>query len=155
MKFEGPLRIIGVSWRQVMLIFVVTVAWGLATAGCATRHPAPTELPLSWGDQGDGTYRNPILPADYSDPDVIRVRDDFYLVASDFHFVGMQVLHSRDLVNWKVMGQIFHRLTMSPKYDEMAGYSQGTWAPPLRYHGSTYYVFVCPPFDGLFMWHAK
>ena len=44
---------------------------------------------------------------------------------------------------------------MSPKYDEMTGYAQGTWAPTLRYHNGTYYVFVCTPFEGLFMWHAK
>ena len=88
---------------------------------------------VNWGDQGDGTYRNPILKADYSDPDVIQVGKDFYLVASDFHFVGIQVLHSTDLVNWKVVGQVFHRLAMSPKYDEMKGYGEGTWAPSLRY----------------------
>ncbi|MBP1623116.1 MAG: hypothetical protein H6Q07_1136, partial [Acidobacteria bacterium] len=83
---------------------------------------------LNWGDQGDGTFRNPILKSDYSDPDILRHGDDFYLIASDFHFVGMQILHSRDLVNWKVTGQVFSRLSMSPKYNEMKGYSQGTWA---------------------------
>jgi len=65
---------------------------------------------LPWGDQGDGTYRNAALFADFSDPDVVRVGDDFYLVASDFHFVGIQVLHSRDLVNWTIVGQVFGRL---------------------------------------------
>ena len=110
---------------------------------------------LSWGDQGDGTYRNPILKSDYSDPDILRHGDDFYLIASDFHFVGMQVLHSRDLVNWKIIGQVFNRLAMSPKYDEMKGYAQGTWAPALRYHAGEFYIYVCTPSDGLFMWHAK
>jgi hypothetical protein len=121
MKFEHAFRWAGVFQQQTILTCVGMIAWGLATVGCATRHPGPTEPSLTWGDQGDGTYRNPVLPADYSDPDVIRVGEDFYLVASDFHFVGMQVLHSRDLVNWQVIGQIFHRLTMSPKYDQMAG----------------------------------
>ncbi len=132
----------------------------LATLGLAAlmvrpgigAQPVP---PLPWGDQGDGTYRNPILPADFSDPDVIRVGHDFYLVASDFHFVGMQVLHSRDLVNWEYLGQVFHRLTMSPKYDTLDGYAQGPWAPTIRYHDGVYYVFVCTPHDGLFMWHAR
>ena len=110
---------------------------------------------LSWGDQGDGTFKNPVLKSDYSDPDLIRHGDDFYLIASDFHFVGMQVLHSRDLVNWKVVGQVFDRLTMSAKYDEMKGYSQGTWAPTIRYHNGEFYIFVCTPYDGLFMWHTK
>jgi len=110
---------------------------------------------MSWGDQGDGTYRNPILKADYSDPDVIRVGDDFYFVASDFHFMGIQVLHSRDLVNWKVIGQVFTRLPIDPKYDEMRAYAEGTWAPSLRYHDGEFYLFVCMPKDGLFMWHTK
>jgi beta-xylosidase len=110
---------------------------------------------LSWGDQGDGTYRNPVLKADYSDPDAIRVGDDFYLIASDFHYMGMQVLHSRDLVNWEVVGQVFSRLGMHAKYDEMNAYAQGTWAPTLRHHGGRFYVFVCTPYDGLFMWHAE
>jgi beta-xylosidase len=110
---------------------------------------------VAWGDLGDGRYRNPSLKADYSDPDVIRVGADFYLVASDFHFVGIQVLHSKDLVNWKIVGQVFHRLPMSPKYDEMRGYAEGTWAPALRYHNGEFYLYVCTPFDGLFMWHTK
>jgi beta-xylosidase len=110
---------------------------------------------LSWGDQGDGTYKNPILKADYSDPDILRHGDNFYLIASDFHFVGIQILHSKDLVNWKIVGQVFDRLVMAPRYDEMKGYAQGTWAPTLRYHNGTFYIFVCTPSDGLFMWHAK
>jgi len=109
---------------------------------------------LTWGDQGDGTYRNPVLKADYSDPDVIRAGEDFYLVASDFHYVGMQVLHSRDLVNWDVVGQVFSRLDLHPKYDEMNAYAQGTWAPTLRHHEGRFHVYVCTPYDGLFMWHA-
>jgi len=116
--------------------------------------PAVAEPPLPWGDQGDGTYRNPILPADYSDPEVIRVGADFYLVASDFHFVGIQVLHSRDLVNWRIVGQVFSRLAMDPKYDEMRGYAEGTWAPSLRYHAGRFYLYVCTPHDGLFQWTA-
>ncbi len=110
---------------------------------------------LPWGDQGDGTYRNPILPADYSDPDVIRVGDDFYLTASDFHFVGMQILHSRDLVNWRIIGQVFDRLPMDAKYDELRAYSQGTWAPTLRFHDGLFQIYVCTPHEGLFRWTAK
>lgn len=152
----------------------------MPTAGCGVPHPegrrlfamkrlllvlALLGLPLclnsrenpilTWGDQGNGTYKNPILKADYSDPDVIRHGDDFYLIASDFHFVGIQVLHSRDLVNWEIIAQVFDRLTMGPQYDAMQGYAQGTWAPALRYHNGEFYIFVCTPKDGLFMWHAK
>jgi beta-xylosidase len=117
---------------------------------------AKTARVLTWGDQGDGTYRNPILKADYSDPDLIRVGDDFYLIASDFHFSTMQVLHSKDLVNWRLIGKVFDRLAMAPpKYDQMKAYGEGTWAPALRYHQGEFYIYVCTPYDGLFMWHAK
>lgn len=116
---------------------------------------SPGKRAITWGDQGDGVYRNPVLKADYSDPDILRHGDDFYLIASDFHFIGIQVLHSKDLINWEVISQVFDRLTMSPNYDEMKGYSQGTWAPAIRYHNGEFYVFVCTPKDGLFMWHAK
>lgn len=116
---------------------------------------AADAAPLSWGDQGDGTYRNPVLNADYSDPDVVRVGDDFYLVASDFHFVGIQVLHSRDLVNWQVIGQVFDRLSMANSYDVMGAYAQGTWAPSLRYHNGRFYLYVCTPKDGVFRFTAR
>jgi beta-xylosidase len=130
-------------------LVLVLLAAGL---GLPELPATPPPRALTWGDQGDGTFRNPVLKADYSDPDVIRVGDDFYLVASDFHYVGMQVLHSRDLVNWEIVGQVFSRLDVHPKYDEMNGYAQGTWAPTLRYHDGRFYVFVCMPYDGLFMW---
>ncbi len=128
----------------------------LLLPACTTPIQKPSPLTgLNWGDQGDGTYKNPILNCDFSDPDVIRVDDTFYLIASDFHFVGMQILQSKDLVNWTIAGQIFPKLTMDPKYDQMRGYGQGTWAPSLRYHNGEFYIYVCTPRDGLFMWHAK
>jgi beta-xylosidase len=134
----------------------MTNAWIVTFVCLAAATTASAQLaPLTWGDQGNGTYQNPILKADYSDPDVIRVGSDFYLVASDFHFVGIQVLHSKDLVNWRIIGQVFHRLAMSPKYDQMKGYGQGTWAPSLRYHNGEFYLYVCTPHEGLFMWHTK
>ncbi len=123
----------------------------LAALPCAML----AESPLPWGDQGDGTYRNPILPADYSDPDVIRVGDDFYLTASEFHFMGPQILHSKDLVNWEIIGRVFDRLGLDPKYDELRAYSQGTWAPSLRYHAGTFYLYVCTPRDGLIRCTAR
>jgi beta-xylosidase len=144
------------QWPQRILLNAALIAAALAAPPIAAA-PAPecAEPIMAWGDQGDGTYKNPILPADYSDPDVIRVGDDFYLVASEFHFVGIEVLHSRDLVNWRIIGQVFDRLPMHPKYDEMKGYAEGTWAPTLRYHQGEFYLYVCTPHDGLFMWHTN
>jgi len=133
---------------------IPSVCFLLAAAAAWLCYGAATSR-VTWGDHGNGFYRNPILKADYSDPDVIRVGDDFYLVASDFHFVGIQVLHSKDLVNWKVVGQVFHRLAMDPKYDQMKGYAEGTWAPSLRYQNGEFYLYVCTPKEGLFMWHTK
>jgi beta-xylosidase len=149
--------------RRLALAFLAAISLGTvvpardepASDGTGAATAADGARVLTWGDQGDGTYRNPVLKADYSDPDVIRVGDDFYLVASDFHYVGMQILHSRDLVNWEIVGQVFHRLDMHPRYDEMNGYAQGTWAPTLRHHDGRFYVYVCTPYDGLFMWHAE
>ena len=112
-------------------------------------RPAP-ERPAAWGDQGNGTYVNPILNADYSDPDVIRVEDKYYMVCSDFHFLGMQVLESADLVNWKIIAQIYSRLD-APAWNRNQRYGAGAWAPALRYHNGYFWMFVCMPHEGLLM----
>ncbi len=144
------------SLAAVGIALAATLLASLSSPAPAAA-PAPPSAPakLTWGDQGDGTFKNPILKADFSDPDVIRVGNDFYLVASDFAYVGIQVLHSTDLVNWKIIGQIFDKLTMAPKYDQMQGYGHGTWVPTMRYHNGEFYLYVCTPQDGLYMWHAK
>ncbi|MCM1312038.1 MAG: glycoside hydrolase 43 family protein [Bacteroides sp.] len=103
-----------------------------------------------WGDLGNGTYANPILNGDYSDPDVIRVGDKYYMVCSEFHFMGMPVLESDDMVNWKIIGQIFNRMDMDG-YSTMSKYGGGSWAPALRYHNGKFWMYVCTPHEGLFM----
>ena len=108
----------------------------------------------SWGDQGDGTYRNPVLNADFSDPDVIRVGEKYYMVASDFHFLGMQVLESDDMVNWCYISQIYSRFD-EPGWDANQHYAGGSWAPAIRYHDGLYYVYFCTPDEGLYMTTAK
>ncbi len=108
----------------------------------------------AWGDTGDGKYLNPVLAADYSDPDAIRVGDTYYMVASDFHFLGMQVLKSDDLVNWELVSQVYDRFDL-PGWDSMEHYAGGSWAPSIRYHDGLFYVFFCTPDEGLFMSTAK
>lgn len=108
----------------------------------------------AWGDQGNGTYINPILAVDFSDPDVIRVDDTYYMVASDFHFMGMQLLSSHDMVNWKYTAQLYDRLDF-PGWEEMSNYAGGSWAPSIRYHDGKFYVFFCTPKEGLFMTCAQ
>ena len=108
------------------------------------------QQPLDWGDQHNGTYKNPVLNADYSDPDVIRVDNKYYMVASDFHFMGMQVLESQDLVNWQIVSQIYDRLQL-PGWDDNLHYGGGSWAPAIRHHEGLFYVYFCTPDEGLFM----
>jgi len=111
------------------------------------------QKPLPWGDQNNGTYINPILNADYSDPDAIRVGDKYYMICSDFHFTGMQVLESDDMVNWKLISQIYSRFE-HPEWDENKRYGAGAWAPALRYHDGKFWMYVCTPHE-LFMSQAE
>lgn len=106
---------------------------------------------------GKDTYKNPILFADYSDPDVTRVGADYYLVASSFHFMpGIPILQSRDLVHWTIIGHVFPRLNISPAYSMIGGnkYGQGAWAPAIRYHNKKYFVYFPTPKEGIFMSEA-
>lgn len=104
-------------------------------------------------DLGDGTYKNPVLHADYSDADVTRVGDDYWMVASSFsHFPGIPVLHSRDMVNWEIVNHIYQRLPLG-RYNRPV-HGEGSWAPAIRYHDGMYYVYFCTPWDGLFVARA-
>jgi len=101
-------------------------------------------------DLGNGRYKNPILYADYSDPDVIRVNEDFYLVSSSFNCMpGIPVLHSQDLVNWRIINHVYDKLPLE-KYNKPE-HGSGCWAPAIRYHNKSFYVYFCTPHDGLFM----
>ena len=122
----------------------LTMAVALATTAATAQRP------LDWGDQLNGTYKNPVLNADYSDPDVIRVADKYYMVASDFHFLGMQVLKSSDMVNWQIISQIYRHFDF-PGWDANQHYAGGSWAPAIRYHDGLFYVYFCTPDEGLFM----
>lgn len=100
------------------------------------------------------TYHNPILFADYSDPDVIRDGANYYLVASTFHFVpGIPILQSTDLVHWTIMGHVVQRLTMDPRYSMIGGnrYGKGVWAPAIRKHDGLFYVYFPTPSEGIFV----
>ena len=119
----------------------------LALAGLC---PAVAQVPAAWGDQGNGTYVNPILNADYSDPDVIRVGEKYYMVCSDFHYIGMPVLESDDMVNWTIISQVYDRFDY-PKWDSNGRFAGGSWAPAIRYHDGKFWIFFCTPHEGLFM----
>jgi beta-xylosidase len=122
---------------------------------CQLIAQPASSIPGSWGDQGNGTFINPVLNADYSDPDLVRVEDDYYMVCSEFHFMGMPVLHSKDLVNWTIIAQIYRRFDFAPEYSSFKRYSGGSWAPAIRYHDNKFYVYFCTPDDGLYMSTAE
>ncbi len=109
----------------------------------------------SWGDQGNGTYINPVLNADYSDPDVIRVNEDFYMVCSEFHFMGIPVLHSKDLVNWTIIARVYDEFKFDSKFDSNERYAGGSWAPAIRFHSNKFWLYFCTPDEGLFMTTAE
>ena len=99
-------------------------------------------------DNGDGTYSNPILYTDYSDPDVIRTGEDYFMVASSFcNTPAVPLLHSRDLVNWKVINYVMDNFPF-PGYERVR-HGCGAWAPSIRYHEGVYYVFIPLPDEGI------
>ena len=107
-------------------------------------------------DRGDGTYQNPVLYADYSDPDACRVGNDFYMTSSSFNCLpGLQILHSNDLVNWRIIGAaIPYRLTLvsTPERPE---HGNRVWAPAIRHHNGEFYIFWGDPDQGVFMTKAR
>lgn len=109
----------------------------------------------TWGDQGDGTYHNPVLPGDYSDIDCIRVGANYYAISSTFQFSpGVVILHSRDLVNWSILSHVVSDLRqIGPdlNWDKMNRYGKGVWAGAIRYHRNKFWVYFGTPDEGYFM----
>ncbi len=102
-------------------------------------------------DNGDGTYTNPVINADYSDPDVCVVGDDYYLTASSFQCIpGLPILHSRDLINWKIIGHAVKELQPKEVFDRPS-HGNGIWAPSIRYHNGEFYIYWGDPDYGVFM----
>ena len=106
-------------------------------------------------DKGDGTYKNPILYADYSDPDAIRVGDDYYMTASSFNCIpGLPILHSKDLVNWKLIGYALSKQKPLEVYNKVQ-HGNGVWAPCIRYHNNEFYIYYPDPDFGIYVVKAK
>ncbi len=106
-------------------------------------------------DNGDGTYKNPVINADYSDPDAIRVGEDYYMISSSFnHVPGLPILHSKDLVNWKLIG---HALKRQPPFDHFSTvqHGGGVWAPSIRFHNNEFYIYYPDPDFGIYLTKAK
>jgi len=121
----------------------------LSAAPAAAQHearPASGLATATWtADNGNGTYTNPLFYDEFSDPDIIRVGDWFYLTGTTMHAMpGLPVLRSHDLVNWEFLGYAAEKLDYGPGYrleDGKGIYGQGIWAPSLRFHDGTFYIF--------------
>jgi beta-xylosidase len=102
-------------------------------------------------DNGDGTYKNPVIHADYSDPDVVRVGDDFWMTASSFNVApGLPILHSKDLVNWTIVGHALREQYPKAVFDKPQ-HGGGVWAPSIRFHNGEYYIYYGDPDFGIYM----
>ena len=105
-----------------------------------------TDSRNTWmSDNGNGTFTNPIFYDEFSDPDLIRVGDDYYLTGTTMHAMpGLPVLHSKDLVNWRFLSYALEKLDLGPEFrleDGKDVYGQGIWAPCFRFHNGKFYIF--------------
>lgn len=106
-------------------------------------------------DLGNGTYKNPVLYSDYSDPDVIRVGDDYFMTASSFNEIpGLPILHSKDMVNWKLVNYAITDLIPKETY-KVPQRGNGVWAPSIRFHKGEYFIYWGDPDFGVFMVKTK
>jgi beta-xylosidase len=123
-----------------LILIIIILFFPLLASAAGTWTPDP----------GDGTYKNPIIYADYSDPDVVRVGDDFFMTSSSFNcFPALPILHSKDLVNWKIIN---HAIKSWPDdYFDIPQHGNGIWAPSLRYHDGFFWIFYGDPDQGIFM----
>lgn len=107
------------------------------------------------GDLGNGKYKNPILHVDYSDPDVCVGKDGYYMTASSFNSSpGLPILHSNDLVNWKLIGYALQN-QVPVEHFQTVRHGDGVWAPSIRYHKGEYYIYWGDPDFGIYMVKTK
>ncbi|GLB50632.1 glycoside hydrolase family 43 protein [Neptunitalea lumnitzerae] len=131
----------------------------LATVLCASMSiKAQTEKCTSevWiADTGKQTYTNPILYADYSDPDVVQVGEDYYMTASSFNAApGLPILHSKDMVNWELINHALPVITPEAHF-KIPQHGNGVWAPSIRYHNKELYIYWGDPDFGIYMVKTK
>ena len=106
-------------------------------------------------DNGNGTYKNPILHIDYSDPDVCKAGDAYYMTASSFNNApGLPILKSTDLVNWELIGYALNK-QIPVEHFQKVQHGQGVWAPSIRYYKNEFYIYYPDPDFGIYMIKAK
>lgn len=123
--------------------------------GCLVGNAQPAIPSTVWvADNGNGTYKNPVLNADYSDPDAIRVGEDYYLVSSSFnHSPGLPILHSKDLVNWSLITHAIKRQIPDEHFSSVQ-HGNGVWAPSIRFHKGEFYIYYPDPDFGIYLTKA-
>ncbi len=135
--------------KKTFIYLLITILINLYNFGQQADSPV-------WNPNvNKNTYKNPIIHADYSDPDVIRIGEDFYMVSSSFTCVpALPVLHSKDLVNWELIGHALSRLVPEDYYS-VPQQEKGVWAPCLRYHNNEFYIYYPDPEFGIYMIKTK
>ncbi|MGV7206322.1 glycoside hydrolase 43 family protein [Oxalobacteraceae bacterium A2-2] len=130
----------------------------LALLAACQSAPTATDLPPdpAWlADLGNGSYKNPVLHADYSDPDAIRVGDTYYMTSSSFNSApGLPLLQSKDLVNWQLVGHALPALVPAERY-AVPRLGDGVWAPCLRHHDGKFWIFYPDPDLGIYVTTAE
>ncbi|MBT0571060.1 glycoside hydrolase 43 family protein [Curvibacter sp. CHRR-16] len=144
--------------RQLTLVFFCSILWMSVAHSAETPLITPyTQMPAGvWmSDQGNGSYVNPILQGDYSDVDVIRVGDDYYLTASSFtNIPGLPVLHSKDLVNWSIISYAL-AANVPEAHHSVARRGGGVWAPAIRFYKGKFHIYYPDPDFGIFVVTAQ
>ncbi|WP_316789385.1 glycoside hydrolase 43 family protein [Pedobacter frigoris] len=131
---------------KLLIAGIGLLGFQLSQAQVVGPNPKTTDV---WTpDNGDGTYKNPLLWGDWPDPDFIRVGDEFYFVSTSMHYVpGCPILKSKDLVNWEMAGYAVDQYNEDPRYNLQGGdrYLRGSWAATIRHHNGLFYVGFCTP----------
>lgn len=144
--------------KHIAIITACLVLFGCKTQqqDTATVASQSTYRSEVWNpDKGDGTYTNPVIYADYSDPDVIRVGNDFYMTASSFNCApGLPILHSKDLVNWTIISNALEKQIPEEVFN-IPQHSKGAWAPTIRYHNNEFHIYWGDPDFGVYMIKTK
>ncbi|WP_104383007.1 glycoside hydrolase 43 family protein [Sphingobacterium sp. HMA12] len=141
------------TWRNVWKYsaLVAYLACGELTSTFGQNYHSQVWNP----DLGNGKFKNPIINADYSDPDAIRVGEDYYMIASSFnHSPGLPILHSKDMINWTIIGHALPRQVPEAVFSKVQ-HGGGVWAPSIRYHNDEFYIYYPDPDFGIYQIKTK
>ncbi|GAA0883242.1 MULTISPECIES: glycoside hydrolase family 43 protein [Sphingobacterium] len=137
------------KWKYVCLMTIMSFCSSSLTFG--QHYNSKVWSP----DLGNGKFKNPIINADYSDPDAIRVGEDYYMIASSFnHSPGLPILHSKDMINWTIIGHALQRQLPEEVFNKVQ-HGGGVWAPSIRYHDGEFYIYYPDPDFGIYQIKTK